>query len=94
MCPYIENGVMAVRADGSAVPCLEYMYPHMEYVNHHSKDIGMMTFGNVKGQTVKGIWNGDEYISFRESRRFIDEKDPVVWRLRVLHIGLLLCSFQ
>ena len=75
-CPYIENEVMVVRADGSAVPCLEYMYPHIEYVNHHLKDINMMAFGNVKGQTVKDIWNGNEYVGFRESRRFIDEKIP------------------
>ena len=75
-CPYIENEVMVVRADGSAVPCLEYMYPHTEYVNHHAKDIDMMAFGNVKGQSVKDIWNSDEYIGFRESRKSIDENIP------------------
>jgi len=76
VCPYIKNEVMVVRADGSAVPCLEYMYPHTEYVNHHAKDIGMMAFGNVKGQSVKDIWNSDEYAGFRESRKSIDEKIP------------------
>ena len=75
-CPYIDRNTMVVRSDGAAVPCLEFTYSHPMYVNMHLKKIHAVSFGDLKKETVKEVWNKESYKRFREIRRNMAENIP------------------
>lgn len=75
-CPYVDEGIMVVRSDGMAAPCLEFMYPHPIYVNAHLKEVRDVTFGDLGREEVEDVWNKDAYAKFREVRRNLAENIP------------------
>ncbi|MGQ4832459.1 MAG: radical SAM protein [Candidatus Asgardarchaeia archaeon] len=66
VCPYIEKNATVVRYDGEVSPCFNYLYTHPTYVNRHLREDKHVSFGNIKNQTLKEIWNSDKYVKFRE----------------------------
>jgi len=75
-CPYIENQMTVVRADGKVTPCLEFMYPHREFVNSHIKEVDEVIFGDINVDSIFNIWSDGEYVKFRDLRQFKDDTIP------------------
>ncbi len=75
-CPYIKNEVMVIRWDGKVVPCMNYIHEHSFYINNHDKWIHAITFGDLKTETVKNVWNKEEYVRFRENVSNISKSMP------------------
>lgn len=75
-CPYVDKNIMAVRSDGAVVPCLEFMYSHVVYVNMHSKKVDAVSFGDLHTEGVEKIWNRKEYMKFRDVRRNFAKNMP------------------
>jgi MoaA/NifB/PqqE/SkfB family radical SAM enzyme len=75
-CPYVNKNTMVVRADGIAIPCLEFTYPHPLYVNMHLKKICDIPIGDLKEEKVESVWSKKTYAKFREVRRNFAENVP------------------
>lgn len=75
-CPYVNKNTMVVRADGIAVPCLEFMYQHPLYVNTHLKKIYNVPLGDLKREKVENVWSKETYAKFRDVRRNFAENIP------------------
>lgn len=75
-CPYIEKRVMTVRSDGLAAPCMEFVYPHLLYINAHVKTVYEKIFGDAKKEKIKEIWGKNAYAKFRKTREKIASNIP------------------
>jgi len=75
-CPYVDKSAVFVRSDGLVVPCMEFAYGHMLFVNGHFKEIREVVFGDVRRDSLGNIWNSEEYSSFRVIREDISRRIP------------------
>ncbi|MEM0096831.1 MAG: radical SAM protein [Candidatus Bathyarchaeia archaeon] len=75
-CPYIERKTLAIRSDGAASPCQEFMYAHPVYINAHRKSIHEVVFGNLAEEGVEEIWRLGAYVNFRDIRRDLVRNMP------------------
>ncbi|MCD6466094.1 radical SAM protein [Candidatus Bathyarchaeota archaeon] len=75
-CPYIEKETVFVRSDGTIAPCSEFAYHHPVYINMHIKSIHPISFGDLKRESLREIWNKKDYVKFREIRKRIAENIP------------------
>jgi MoaA/NifB/PqqE/SkfB family radical SAM enzyme len=64
-CRFIEEGHCFIRWDGDVSPCMGLLHTADTYLGDHKRRIWHHSFGNVSGQSLGEIWNGEEYRSFR-----------------------------
>ena len=65
-CRFIEEGHCFIRWDGDVSPCMGLLHTADTYLGDHKRRIRHHSFGNVYGQSLSEIWNGEEYRSFRQ----------------------------
>ncbi|MCX8189013.1 MAG: radical SAM protein [Nitrososphaeria archaeon] len=76
ICPYVDKDFSVIRADGSVVPCMEFMYAYYEYVNLHKRLVKEVVFGNIKKEDLKRVWSADDFKNFRMSRKDLNKNFP------------------
>ena len=64
-CKFVREGMTFVRSDGGVAPCMALLHNGHTWLNNIRRKITHCTFGNVKEQSLTGIWNSAEYKSFR-----------------------------
>ena len=65
-CRFIEEGHCFIRWDGDVSPCMGLLHTADTYLGDHKRRIRHHSFGNVYGQNLSEIWNGEEYRAFRQ----------------------------
>ena len=65
-CSFIEEGNCFIRWDGDVAPCMGLLHTADTYLGDHKRRIWHHSFGNVYGQSLSEIWNGEGYRSFRQ----------------------------
>ncbi len=65
-CPFIESGSLAIGWEGSISPCLPLLHNHVTYLNGWERHLKRYVAGNIGELDLKSLWNGQEYVSFRE----------------------------
>jgi MoaA/NifB/PqqE/SkfB family radical SAM enzyme len=65
-CPFIEKGSLAIRWDGDVSPCLALLHDHKAYIHKYERSLKRHAFGNILEQSLSGIWNKPEYLTFRK----------------------------
>ena len=65
-CRFIEEGHCFIRWDGDVSPCMGLLHTADTYLGEHKRRIRHHSFGNVSGQSLGEIWNGEEYRAFRQ----------------------------
>ena len=65
-CPFVDQGSMAVRWDGSAHPCPPLMHPHTSYLADRERKVGAFAVGSLASQGLGEIWNDPSYVELRE----------------------------
>lgn len=75
-CPYVDRNAIFIRSDGKVAPCMNFAYPHQLYVNMHVKRVHEVIFGDLRKETIEGIWNNENYRAFRNIRKNIGDNIP------------------
>ncbi|MCD6515586.1 MAG: radical SAM protein [Candidatus Odinarchaeota archaeon] len=75
-CPYVDKNATVIRFDGEVAPCLNYLYTHYTFINEHMRLDRSVSFGNVKNQTIKEIWNSEKYVAFRNILKDMRKNTP------------------
>jgi MoaA/NifB/PqqE/SkfB family radical SAM enzyme len=65
-CPFIENGIGAIRWDGGFSPCLPLLHSHIGFVQDRARFSRRWIVGNVTEKSLPDIWNAPEHIAFRD----------------------------
>ena len=65
-CRFIEEGHCFIRWDGDVSPCMGLLHTADTYLGDHKRRIRHHAFGNVQEQSLREIWNSEEYQSFRQ----------------------------
>ncbi len=71
-CGFIKDGISFISWDGFVRPCNNLYHSYMCYVNNREKSITSVSFGNVRQQDYRAIWDSREYRSFRRQVRKFD----------------------
>ncbi len=64
-CQFVQDGYAMVCRDGRVAPCMSYMHAHTEYLKGYKREIKAVSFGNIREQSLKSIWESEEYTDFR-----------------------------
>ena len=75
-CPYVDRNAIFIRSDGEVAPCMNFAYTHQLYVNMHVKRVHEVIFGDLRKETLEGIWNSENYRAFRNVRKNIADNIP------------------
>jgi MoaA/NifB/PqqE/SkfB family radical SAM enzyme len=71
-CPFIWKGALAVRWDGEVSPCIPLMHSYTCYVLGREKTIRRYSIGNINNESIKDIWQKNEFKDFRKRVRKFD----------------------
>lgn len=66
-CDFIENNSMVITASGDVTPCYRLSHSYQEYVFGRKKRVDKYSFGNLKQQSLKEIWENSNYVNFRNT---------------------------
>jgi len=69
-CKFIEEESLYVRWDGAVSPCMAMLHTNRTYLQNVERIVRHHSFGNIKEENLKTIWEKADYESFR--RRVLD----------------------
>lgn len=75
-CPYVEKEAMVIRSDGKVVPCFNFIYTHLIFINNHYRTDYEVIFGDVNYESISEIWNSEKYVAFRKRLRDMQKNVP------------------
>ncbi|MTI94413.1 MAG: radical SAM protein [Firmicutes bacterium] len=64
-CRFIDEAAMMINYLGDVVPCYRLAHNGREYVFERPKEVVRHSFGSIKKQTLREIWNSEAYRRFR-----------------------------
>jgi MoaA/NifB/PqqE/SkfB family radical SAM enzyme len=65
-CPFIERGATAISWKGDLSPCLPLMHRFVSFLDDRRRVSNSQIVGNVNDSSLTDLWNGPEYVAFRE----------------------------
>ena len=65
-CEFIESGSVFISWYGDVHPCHFLWHKFVSYISGWKKYVNPISFGNLKENSLKEIWNKPEYINFRK----------------------------
>lgn len=65
-CSFVETDSIFVCASGEVSPCHRLSHQYDEYVFDRKKKVQPYSFGNIKEQSLKGLWDSLMYTRFRD----------------------------
>jgi MoaA/NifB/PqqE/SkfB family radical SAM enzyme len=68
-CPFVQSGSVALGWQGAISPCPPLLHSYRCYIRERSKTFRRCEFGRMPGQSLKEIWERDEYRDFRSRVR-------------------------
>ena len=71
-CPFIESGSAAISWDGNISPCIPLMREHTSYRDDRRRVSKKHIIGNIQKNTLKELWEQDNYLSLRERLQKFD----------------------
>jgi len=66
-CPFIEDGNCFIKSNGDVMPCMQLLHSSYTYLYEEKRCVKAKSFGNIRTESLKNIWNSDEYKLFREN---------------------------
>ncbi|PKM96418.1 MAG: tungsten cofactor oxidoreductase radical SAM maturase [Firmicutes bacterium HGW-Firmicutes-1] len=66
-CRFIEDHTLVITATGDVTPCYRLAHDGSEVVFGRKKEILAHTFGNIKEESLREIWENSAYESFRST---------------------------
>lgn len=73
-CRFVENSSAFICSSGEISPCYRFSHDYTEYVFGRKKQIKKFIFGSLELESLKDIWNHENYTKFRE--RLTNNKYP------------------
>ncbi|QVK20812.1 SPASM domain-containing protein [Mycoplasmatota bacterium] len=67
VCPFIDKEYTYIDYLGNVIPCYRYSNEYDEYVFGRKKRVLKHSFGNISKDTLKNVYNSNEYQNFRTS---------------------------
>lgn len=71
-CPFMEKGSISIRWDGEVSPCLPLLHDHEAYLDNHLRQSHAHSVGNIRGTTLKDLWESEPYLSLRRRLQDFD----------------------
>lgn len=65
VCRFVDEGTAFVRHDGNISPCMGLLHSAHTYFLNEKRTVWHHSFGNLKTQGLKEIWESKEYSAFR-----------------------------
>lgn len=64
-CAFVYSNATYITSRGEVVPCYRFSHEGSEIVFGRPKILKQFSFGNVANRTLSEIWNGADYVGFR-----------------------------
>lgn len=71
-CPFIEQGSMSIRWDGSVSPCLPLLHTNQYVCRLQLRKTMSYSLGNINETGVLGTWQSEKYTSLRDRLQRFD----------------------
>jgi MoaA/NifB/PqqE/SkfB family radical SAM enzyme len=71
-CRFIEDRTTFVRWDGKVSPCMGLLHSYKTFLYGNERAIRSREMGDLKGSSLKNIWDSKDYREFRERVRRFD----------------------
>ena len=68
-CRFVSEGMAFIRSDGDVSPCMALLHNGTTCLEGTGRTIHHHSFGNMKGKSLREIWQSGEYAAFRERVR-------------------------
>ncbi len=65
-CRFIKDGTTFIRWDGKIAPCMALLHEHLTYLYGLERRIKSYFLGDLNQQSLREIWDSQEYHDFRE----------------------------
>lgn len=65
-CMFIQDDSLFIRWDGEVSPCIALLHNNKTYIQNVERKIRHCSYGNIKNEKLKNIWEKEEYSSFRK----------------------------
>jgi MoaA/NifB/PqqE/SkfB family radical SAM enzyme len=65
-CPFIKSGSTTISWEGNLSPCLPLMHSFFSFLDDRRRASRRHVIGNVAEMSLHDLWNGPEYVAFRE----------------------------
>lgn len=66
LCPFVDEGVTFVKANGDVCPCMQLLHSSYTYLFDEKRMVHSCSFGNINEESLSDIWNEKSYSKFRE----------------------------
>lgn len=69
-CKFIKERCTFIRWDGMVSPCMGLLHTNKTYPyisNKFEREVEAYTLGNLNTESLKDIWNSEEYMNFRDN---------------------------
>jgi len=77
-CKFVSEGAAFVRHDGEVSPCLALLHSGVTYLSGKKRVVWHHSFGNVSEQSLRDIWDREDYTDFRRKVRDFEFSPCVV----------------
>lgn len=71
-CPFVEQGSMSIRWDGSVSPCLPLLHTNQYVCRMQLRKTLNYSLGNINDIGVLGIWQSEKYAALRDRLQRFD----------------------
>lgn len=65
-CRFIRERCTIIRPDGTVSPCMGLLHDYTTYLHGVERKIHQHTLGDIRQNSLKSIWDSQEYRAFRE----------------------------
>ena len=64
-CKFVNEGASFVRYDGEVSPCMALLHSGATYLDNKKRIVYHHSFGNAGRQSLRSIWESEDYTAFR-----------------------------
>jgi len=68
-CRFVHESNVFIRWDGEVCPCMALLHTAKTYLYDFERTVKCASFGNMKNDSLIGIWHSKDYTAFRERVR-------------------------
>lgn len=65
-CPFVEGGMAFIKSNGDVCPCMQLLHSSYTYLFEEKRMVMSHNFGNISENSLKYIWEGEQYAGFRK----------------------------
>lgn len=74
-CPFIAENACFIKWNGDIAPCMQLLHSSYTYLYEEKRKVLCKSFGNIKSESLRNVWQSDNYTQFRQCVRTFQYPD-------------------